>query len=238
VELYKENGISENKLFLGYYGGYGGDTCEEYAKSNNIIHNEYNIPQENTTIGMVSYVYKPKWFALQRRGIKGHEDFIDALEIVRKKHPKITGVIIGDAWGNSQKYFDKIKIYAKENSKADIIFTDYRSDIKDIYCELDVVVHPSHSENLGGAAESLAAARPTISTNVGGFRDIVIDNKTGKLVPPKNPQKLAEAIIVVIENYENAQKMANEGQKLVRELLDIDKCTECIIDAYKNILGV
>ena len=237
VDIYKKNNISDDKLFLGYYGGYGGDRCDEYVKENNIIHKEFNIQSNAVTVGMVSYVYKPKWYANQKRGIKGHEDFIDALEIVRKSHPNVVGVIIGGAWGNSQKYFEKIKKYANDNCKADVFFTDYRTDIKEIYCELDIVVHPSHSENLGGAAESLAAARPTISTNVGGFPDIIINGKTGILVPRKRPDSLARAIIEMIENYENAKIMALEGQKMVRELLDINRCADCVIKAYKKILG-
>lgn len=237
VDIYKKNSIPENKLFLGYYGGYGGEKCEEYAKENNIIHKDFNIDSNKIIIGMVSYIYKPKWYACQKRGIKGHEDFIDALEIVRKSHPNVVGVIIGEAWGDSQKYFEKIKKYAADNCKANIVFTGYRNDIKEIYCELDIVVHPSHSENLGGAAESLAAARPTISTDVGGFPDIVINDKTGILVPKKQPEALAKAILKMISNYDNAKIMALEGQNKVRELLDINVCADCVSKAYKKILG-
>lgn len=237
VDIYKQSGIEDSKLFLGYYGGYGGDKCDEYAKQNDILHKEFNIPADAVTVGMVSYIYKPKWYANQKRGIKGHEDFIDALEIARKTHPNIVGVVIGGAWGNSQKYFEKIKAYAKENCKANIIFTGFRNDIKEIYCELDVVVHPSHSENLGGAAESLAAGRPTISTNVGGFPDIVIDCETGMLVPKENPESLAAAITDMISDYDNAKVMAEAGKCKVRELLDINRCADCVANAYKKILG-
>lgn len=237
VDIYKQSGIDDKKLFLGYYGGYGGKKCDEYAKQNDILHKEFDIKDDAITVGMVSYVYKPKWYANQRRGIKGHEDFIDALEIARKTRPNIVGVIIGGAWGNSQKYFDKIKAYAKENCKADIVFAGFRNDVKEIYCELDVVVHPSHSENLGGAAESLAAGRPTISTNVGGFPDIVIDKETGVLVPKEQPEAIAKAIINMISDYDNAKVMASTGQAMVRELLDINRCADCVKKAYEKILG-
>ena len=46
-------------------------------------------------VGMVSYFYKPKWYLGKRRGIKGHEDFIDAISIVRETNPQVIGVIIG-----------------------------------------------------------------------------------------------------------------------------------------------
>lgn len=236
VSIYKESGINEQKLYLNYYGGYGGDACDMYPTENDALHSEFNIDQSKKTVGMVSYVYKPKRYAKQKKGIKGHEDFIDAMAIVNKTHKDAIGVVVGGPWGNSQKYFDKIKKYAKEKCGDNIIFTGFRTDIKDIYCELDVVVHPSHSENLGGAAESLAGKRPTISTNVGGFPDIVIDGETGYTVPPKNPEELSKAIIKMLDDEENAGKMAQKGQDLVRELLDINSTSMKMKEIYEDIL--
>lgn len=235
-EIYLSSGVSENNVYLSYYGGYGGDTCDMYPNENDILHTTFNIDKSKKTVGMVSYIYKPKWYAKQKRGIKGHEDFIDAMSIVREAHKDAVGVIVGGPWGNSQKYFDKIKKYAKEKCGDGIIFTGYRTDIKDIYCELDVVVHPSHSENLGGAAESLAGKRPTISTNVGGFPDIVIDGETGYTVPPKNPCELSRAIIKMLDDEENAKIMAQRGQDLVRNLLDINSTAEKMKEIYEDIL--
>ncbi len=236
VSLYEQAGVDKNRLFLGYYGGYGGDVCDQYLKENDILHIKYNIPSSAITVGMVSYIYKPKWYAKQKRGIKGHEDFIDALNIAYASNKNLIGIIIGGPWGKSEKYFEKIKNYAANNCLAPIIFTGYRNDIKNIYCELDIVVHPSHSENLGGAAESLAAGRPTISTDVGGFPDIVIPNETGILVHKENPSELASAILYMAENPRDANIKAKLGQQLVRKLLDLDLCSERIIDIYRSIL--
>lgn len=236
VQLYRDNKIPADRVFLGYYGGYGGNECDSYCKSGDALHREYKINRQYSIIGMVSYVYRPKWYALQRQGIKGHEDFIKAISIVRKTHPYVMAVIIGGPWGKSQAYYEKIKAYANRICGDNIIFTGTRKDIKEIYCELDVVVHPSHSENLGGAAESLAAARPTISTNVGGFPDIVRDGETGYTVPAKKPKELAKAICKMLNDMENAEQMAHRGQEKVRELLDISNTAKTINNIYCKIL--
>ena len=106
-----------------------------------------------------------------------------------------------------------------------------------IYRELDVAVHPSHSENLGGAAESLAAGVPTISTNVGGFPDIVINDQTGYTVNPKSPKELGDAIIKTINSHEESHRMAFAGRDFVREMLDIKRTSENILEIYNNILS-
>ena len=235
-DIYKKSGIAEERVFLGYYGGYGGEACEQYAKKGDKLHNEFSIENRQTVVGMVSYFYKPKKYASQKRGIKGHEDFIDAISLVREKHPNTVGVIIGGPWGDADDYVEQIKQYAENNCKDGIIFTGFRTDIKDVYCELDIAVHPSHSETLGGAAESLAAGRPTISTNVGGFPDIVINGETGFTVPKESPQELADAIIRMIENPQEAKAMGENGQKLVRDLLDIENCADKVAEIYNKVL--
>lgn len=235
-DIYLHSGISRERIFLAYYGGYGGESCNEYEKSNNILHDEFNIPHDRILVGMVSYFYKPKVHMLQFRGLKGHEDFIDAISIARQSEPRIVGVIIGDAWGSSSKYVEKVKKYAQKECGDNIILTGFRKDMKKIYRELDIAVHPSHSENLGGAAESLAAGVPTISTNVGGFPDIVINNKTGFTVEPKNPNELSVAILTTVTNKDESELMARSGQRYVKDLLDINKTASNINSIYDKIV--
>jgi len=235
-DMYLEDGLPKNRVFLSYYGGYGGDACDQYRESTGKLHTEYQIPSNKILIGMVSYFYKPKAHLLQKRGLKGHEDFIDAIALVRRKNPNVVGVIMGSAWGKSQKYEEKVKKYAKKRCEDEIIFTGFRNDLKEVYRELDVVVHPSHSENLGGAAESLAAGVPTISTNIGGFPDIVIDEKTGYTVSPKSSRELAGIIIKVTEDLEKSNIMAEIGRDNVRELLDIKSTSSKVFEIYETIL--
>lgn len=223
--------VDNSKVFLAYYGGYGGDAVNNY-EDGNLLHKQYGIDTSKITIGMISYFYKPKYYIGQIRGIKGHEDFIDAINILNKKYKNIQAIIIGGPWGNSHKYESKVKEYVKRRNIDNIIFTGFRNDIKQIYREINIAVHPSHSENLGGAAESLAAGVPTVSTNVGGFPDIVINNETGYTCQAKNPQALADAISKVIDNYKEAQEMAKNGQKKIEDMLDIKNCANEIKKIY------
>jgi glycosyltransferase involved in cell wall biosynthesis len=236
-QYYLNAGIESDRVFLGYYGGYGGQACDEYSPDTGILHAEYGIHRDADLVGMVSYFYKPKWYLGKRRGIKGHEDFIDAISIVRKTNPQVIGVIIGGPWIGAESYEKKVRQYAEKVCPEGIIFTGMRHDLKRVYRELAVAVHPSHSENLGGAAESLAAGVPTVSTTVGGFTDIVLDHVTGLTVPPKNPQELSSAILSLLNDKEEAQKLATEGRELVRDMLDIESCGNRIYEIYSRILG-
>lgn len=236
-DIYRENGIEDSNVFLAYYGGYGGKSVDEYQESNYKLHREYNIPTDSTLVGMVSYFYKPKAHLLQTRGLKGHEDFIEAIALAREINPSIKGVVIGDAWGNSANYVRKVKEYAEDKCKGGVVFTGFRRDLKEVYRDLNLVVHPSHSENLGGAAESLAAGVPTISTNIGGFPDIVINGQTGYTVNPKSPEEIASAIIKMIDSPEATKFMAQKGKENVRDLLSIDNTGRTVLSIYEKILS-
>lgn len=232
--IYLNKGISNEKVHLAYYGMPHKD--ETQGESKNILHEEFNIDKDAVIIAMVSYFYKPKKYLGQKRGIKGHEDFIDAIKTVMQKHPNIMPVVIGNAWDGADEYEKQAKDYAKKVLGDRIIFTGYRSDVYDIYPEIDIVVHPSHSENLGGAAESLMLAVPTISSDVGGFPDIVIPGETGCLIKPKNPTDLAEKLTWAVEHQSELKEMALRGQTLVNELLDLDNTAKAVYDIYTKIL--
>lgn len=231
--IYRKRGISKERIFLTYYGVPLNQTIHT---NKNKLHTEFSLPLETKIIAMVSYFYKPKKYLGQTRGLKGHEDFIDAIKIVMEKYKNITPVIIGNAWDGSEKYEKVIHRYAKDKLGEKIIFAGYRNDIYEIYPEIDIVVHPSHSENLGGAAESLMLGVPTISSNVGGFPDIVIPDKTGYLVEAKNPKDLAEKIELAIKNEEKIKRMALQGKKIVEELLNLNNTAQQIHNVYTKIL--
>jgi glycosyltransferase involved in cell wall biosynthesis len=233
--IYTDKGIDSQRVHLAYYGVPHKEASQGISKG--ILHSEYEISDDAIVVAMVSYFYKPKKYLGQKRGIKGHEDFIDALKVVMQKHPNVVPVIIGNAWDGAETYENQVKEYAKKELGDKIIFTGYRSDIYDIYPEINVVVHPSHSENLGGAAESLMLAVPTISSDVGGFPDIVIPGVTGCLAKSKNPDDLAEKIIWAVENQSELKEMANKGHTLVNDLLDLNNTATKVHEVYSKILN-
>jgi glycosyltransferase involved in cell wall biosynthesis len=236
-KIYKSKGVNPERVFLAYYGSPLKHSENEADLKGTALHDEYGFTQDNKLVGMVSYFYKPKIYMGQTRGLKGHEDFIDAMEIVFEKHPEAKAIIIGNAWDGAERYEQRVIEYAKRKLGNKVIFTGYRNDVKELYPELDIAVHPSHSENLGGAAESLAYGTPTIATNIGGFPDIVIDSETGLVASTKNPEQLAERICYMLENPEHARKMAEYGRILVTELLDIAQTAGHIKHVYESVLS-
>lgn len=231
-DRYRKSGIESRRVYLSYYGGnINNIKCPAKGK----LRKELGVDDNVKIVGMVAFMYAPKYYLGQKRGLKGHEDLIDAVAICQKLMPNLLCVIVGGAWNDKKEYEESVKKYAMDKCGDKVIFLGIRNDVQDIYQDFDVVVHPSHSENVGGAFESLINAIPTIATNVGGFPDIVKPGKTGWLVPPKNPKKIAEAIIEVLNNPKKAHIFATQGQLLVTNLFDVKRTAREVADIYQEI---
>lgn len=235
-EIYKKSGVPSNRVFLAYYTA----DFEEYAKTSkrtNKLRNELRIPPDTILVGMIGYFYKPKIHLLQFYGLKGHEDFIEAMKIVSEKNKSIKAVIIGGPAANSEVYMEKMKKRALKTCGQTIQFTGFREDILELYPDLDIAVHPSRSENFGGAMESLSKGIPTITSDVGGFPEIIIDGVTGYMVKAGNHTDLANKILYVAKHYEEAKKVTIQGQKLILSMNN-ELSTKQIMGIYNALISI
>jgi glycosyltransferase involved in cell wall biosynthesis len=233
-EYYRKSGINDGRIFLSYYGT---DLDAFQCKPSSTLRKELGVSDQTKIIGMVAYMYPPKRCLRQKRGIKGHEDFIDAVAICLQHVPDMVPVIIGGAWNNAFSYEKRVREYAAKKCGNRVVFLGERHDVPDLYPDFDVAVHPSLSENVGGAVESLLNAVPTIATSVGGFPDLVRHGETGWLVPPAHPQQLADTIVKVLKDPVHAKEVANHGKRLAMHLFDVRRSAGEIAEIYRTILS-
>jgi glycosyltransferase involved in cell wall biosynthesis len=86
--------------------------------------------------------------------------------------------------------------------------------VRDLLDRASIVVMPSRSEGMGRLAlEAHGRARPVVASAVGGLPEVVEDGETGVLVPPDDPDPLAEAIVTLLEDPERASAMGRLGRE-------------------------
>ncbi|MBB6612714.1 glycosyltransferase family 4 protein [Pontibacter sp. Tf4] len=231
---YTSSGISEKKVFLSYYG-----TDLTFVKKHRKgkLRSELGLKDNDFIVGMVAFMYPPKPYIGQKNGIKGHEDFFIGVSECIKENNKIKAIVVGGAWNGAVAYEQKLINMGRELCGDNIYFLGSRNDVPELYADIDLVVHPSYSENLGGAAESLLLEVPTIATNVGGFPDIVVDNETGYLINPGAPNEIAESIKKSFTDYDKIKRMALAGGEKVKSIMDVNKTGKEVFEIYNQILG-
>ena len=148
--------------------------------------------------------------------IKGHQYFIEASIKVIKRYPMCKFLIIGE--GNKE-IIQKLRNQINSLDLSDcFIFLGHQKNIAELLQIIDIFVLPSLFEGLPfSIIEAMAMKKPVISTNVGGISELVVDRKTGILVPPKDSDELANAMLELADNYEERINYGLNGYKLVME---------------------
>ncbi|MEW6359808.1 MAG: glycosyltransferase family 4 protein [Planctomycetota bacterium] len=165
---------------------------------------------------------------------KGHETFVRAVA----KLPDVVGLIVGDdLFGDHpdllRRLHDLCGIIGIEDR---VRFLGWRSDVKDIIADSDVIAVPSKAEPLGRVAlEAMALGKSVVGTRAGGLPEVVADSETGRLVPPGDADALAEALREVLSDADRAAAMGRAGLARVREHFDLATCARKVEDIYREI---
>lgn len=189
---------------------------------------ELGIAPDAPVIGQVAYFYpvdSSAWAPpdVRGRGVKGHEDFVDAAKLVLAERPDARFLLVGKGWGPSgEEHREQIRSRCRElGIEPAVLFTGHRVDVADVLATLDVSVQCSLSENYGGTLESLIMRRPTIATRVGGMPEAVRHEETGLLVAPRDPAGLAAAMLRLIDDPVLAARLGAAGRELMLERFTI-----------------
>ncbi len=104
--------------------------------------------------------------------------------------------------------------------------------------QIDCVTLPSRREALGLALlEAGIAGKPAVGTRVGGIPEVIVDGETGILVPPEDPEALADAILRLIQNPVQADEMGRRAQARVRDVFGLPRYYTEFIALYDAILS-
>lgn len=113
-----------------------------------------------------------------------------------------------------------------------------RDDIPDILRCLDLFVLPSLAEGISNTIlEAMASGLPVIATNVGGNPELVVDGKTGSVVPPENSQALADCIRSYVRNPRKRAEQGRAGRSRVETEFDSALMLRRYVELYDDILG-
>ena len=168
---------------------------------------------------------------------KGVFDYISAAKIIKTRGIKAKFLLAGslDLSNPNSITENELNIIIKEKI-VDVL--GYESDMPSLYARSDIVCLPSYyGEGLPKCLiEGAAARRAIVTTDIAGCRDAIIPNKTGLLVPIKNPLKLADALQRLIENPLERIAMGKAGRNFAEKEFPIEKIVKSHINIYQDLL--
>ncbi|MFN3550198.1 MAG: glycosyltransferase family 4 protein [Endomicrobiia bacterium] len=182
---------------------------KHYEFKNERLLKELNISKNSIIIGTVARL----------EPVKGIKYFIDAIPFILNSEnlQPIVFLIVGD--GTERKILElKTK---KLNIEDKVVFTGMRDDVVDLISLMDIYVQPSVNEGMGKTiVMACMLAKPVVATKIQGIPSIIIDNKTGLLVPAKDSLKLAQAILKLIKDKNLRYQLGQNAKMFVSETVE------------------
>lgn len=217
------DGIPERKLRT-IYGSFDVHRFNP-ATSGEAIREAWRVPASAPLIGMAASFKSRK---------KGQSDFLKAAANLLRTHQDAHFVLAGDGSPAISKH------QAEELGIAERMrFPGFVTDMPAALAAMDVVVCAStRGEGLTGSVrEALAMARPVVSTDVAGNRELVRHGETGLLTPPSDADALARAISRLLNSRHEAAKLGAAGRKLVLELCTDEARATKVEQLYRELLA-
>jgi glycosyltransferase involved in cell wall biosynthesis len=180
---------------------------------------QLNISPDEKVIGIVARLVP----------VKNHRTLFAAFKKVRQACPKTRLLIVGEG-----PLDEDLRRFAAELGETEnILFLGKRDDVRELLHIMDVVCLASLSEGLSlTLLEAMASARPAVATNVGGNPELVLDGLTGLLVPPRDPERMAEAIVALLRDDGRRRSMGEAGRRRVEEKFNIQNCVKEYEELY------
>jgi glycosyltransferase involved in cell wall biosynthesis len=117
------------------------------------------------------------------------------------------------------------------------MLTGYREDVPALLSAMDIFVFPSHAEAFGLVLiEAMAMKLPVVTANCDGVLDIVLENQTGELVPPKDVKQLIQAVEKLILDRELRQIYSENGYNRARDCFSEARMLDQLEGLYHRLI--
>lgn len=218
--LISENeGIDQEKMDTVYYGLEPLDS-EEDGKT---LREEFHLSKDILLLVDVGRLIP----------VKGHDILIQALRHIVSSFPKVLLFIVGDGVLKEEL----TNLSKKLGLEDHVIFTGYRKDVPRFMKEADIFVFPTLGEGFGLVLlEAMAFRKPVVATRVMSIPEIVEDGKSGWLVPPRNPERLADAILQLLRDQKKAVSFGESGFEILSNKFSIERMVRETERIYDRLL--
>ena len=168
---------------------------------------------------------------------KGVEEFVDAARQLRQRGMEARFVLVGEPDAENPASVPERQLAAWQNEGA-VEWWGRREDMPRVYAQSHIVCLPSYREGLPKTLlEAASCARPVVTTNVPGCRDVVRDGDNGFVVEARNATALANALARLLADPELRQRMGQRGRERVLNEFSQERIVGQVLALYRGVLS-
>jgi len=165
--------------------------------------------------------------------VKGTRHLLEAWSRLVSGHPDAILLLVGG--GSQQAALERMSRHL--GISEHVRFLGDRVDVPDLLRGMDIFVLPSLWEGMPNAAlEAMAVGLPVVATAIGGTPEVVVDGVTGLLIPPGDPDALAQSIAHLLCDPDLRCRMGQAGRERVVNHFSVGRMVEQTTRLYERLL--
>jgi glycosyltransferase involved in cell wall biosynthesis len=166
-------------------------------------------------------------------GHKGQRHLLDAMPLAMREVPDVHLVILGEG-----ELRTSLERQVKElHLERAVRMPGFREEVLSLMKSADLFVMSSVTEGLGSAVlDAMAMGLAVVGTSAGGIPEAVVHGETGLLVPPADPDSLAQAIVRLLKDPEERRGYGAAGQSRVARHFGVDRLVDGTLAVYGEVL--
>ncbi len=218
--------VAPQERFTTIYSGMRIEPFLEASTFRAATRQRLQIPEEAVVVGKIARLFH----------LKGHDELIEAARNAIASHPQLIFLLVGDGLLRPQLE----SLVRQHGLERHFMFVGLvpPEQIPSYLGAMDMLVHTSLREGLARTLpQALLAGLPAISYDIDGAREVVLDGQTGRLIPPRDVQRLTEAITQLAEQPSLRQTLGKAGQQLCQERFCHRHMTDRIRQLYTELLS-
>jgi glycosyltransferase involved in cell wall biosynthesis len=171
---------------------------------------------------------------------KGNRYLVEAAALLARERPELRFVVVGE--GPLQP---DLEAQARRLGIEDkVVFTGFQKDVAAAFASFDVAVFPSLWEGTPLTVfEAMAMAKPIVSTDVDGLRDVLQGDVNSLVVPPRDPKALAHAMVRMLDDPSLARRLSGAAREASRRfdiqvfVNKMSRLYEVLVERYRSGWG-
>jgi glycosyltransferase involved in cell wall biosynthesis len=186
------------------------------------LHEELWLPHHAPLVGNVAALVPHK----------GQRHLVESAMAVLPQLPDVRFIIAGE--GELRPVLERQ--IREHHLEKHVLLAGFRPDVLSVHKAFDIFVMSSVTEGLGTSLlDAMACAKPVVATSVGGIPEVVVDGETGFLVPPRDHEAMARAIVMLLKDEALRTRMGEAGRTRARVKFSAERMVQDTLRVYQRV---
>lgn len=171
--------------------------------------------------------------------LKGHDDFLRAAARIKEQVKDARFVVAGRRLTTAPGYWERLQQRTTElGLEGDVVYTGFCEDIGSLLAAMDVFVLASIRESCPNVVlEAMAMKVPVVATDVGAVSEVVADGRTGTIVPPRDPEAMARAVLdCLAKTPKQIERTTSAARHRVQTAFSLDRVAQRQRGLYEVVI--